>query len=194
MKRKDKIFLRGCFFNICFSIEVACIPTKKDPFSPILKKVLTDFGGPEALNIAKALLKADDQTTDEQIAEWADVKLNIVRKVLYIFSENKLARFRRVRDKRSGWFVFYWNPSFDKLDEVIQERIQVVIEKLESRMQYEDENYFFVCNQNCQGRYIFIDAMELNFQCPKCGKGQLIEDRNQEKVTFLKNIIAKYHL
>ncbi len=112
-----------------------------------------------------------------------------MRKVLYILSENKLAHFRRVRDKRSGWFVFYWNACFDQIDDVIQNRKQVVVEKLESRMQFEDENYFFHCNQNCTNRYIFIDAMELNFQCPVCGKGKLVEDRNDKRVAFLKEAI-----
>lgn len=111
--------------------------------------------------------------------------------MLYILSENKLARFRRVRDKRSGWFVFYWNACFDELNSVIKERKQIVVEKLESRMQFENENYFFVCEQNCEGRFIFIEAMEHNFQCPRCGKGKLIEDRNDKRVDFLRKTIQK---
>jgi transcription initiation factor TFIIE subunit alpha len=167
------------------------VPVKKKTLNATLKKVLTDFGGPEAVNICKILAVADDETTDEQIAEMAKVRLNIVRKILYILSENKLARFRRVRDKRSGWFVFYWQESFDKLLDVIKERRQMVIEKLEARLYFEDENYFFLCSEGCEERFIFIEAMEYNFQCPKCGKGTLSEDRNDKKVTFLKNSISE---
>ena len=171
--------------------EVNFVPPNKKTLSTTLKKVLSDFGGPEAVNIAKILAVADDETTDEQIAENAKVKLNIVRKILYILSENKLARFRRVRDKRSGWFVFYWQESFDRLPDVLKERRQMVIEKLEARLQFEDENYFFLCSEGCEKRHIFIEAMEYNFQCQKCGKGTLSEDRNAKKVSFLQNSIKE---
>ena len=117
-----------------YSMRSKLVPAKKKTLNATLKKVLIDFGGPEAANIAKILAVADDETTDEQIAEMAKVKLNIVRKILYILSENKLARFRRVRDKRSGWFVFYWQESFDKLPDVLKDRRQMVIEKLEARI------------------------------------------------------------
>ncbi|MHA1602549.1 MAG: transcription factor E, partial [Promethearchaeota archaeon] len=46
--------------------------------------MLKDFGGQEALKVARVLLTADDETTDEKIADLAKIKLNIVRKILYI--------------------------------------------------------------------------------------------------------------
>ena len=156
-----------------------------------LKSVLKDFGGPEAIKIAKILLDADDETTDEKIAELSKVKLNIVRKILYILNENKLTQFKRVRDKRSGWFVYYWAESFDNLPILLEERREMVIEKLETRMQFEEQNYFFQCNNGCEGRLIFIEAMDLNFICPNCSGGHLEEDRNAVKVQFLKDTIIK---
>lgn len=152
---------------------------------------MKDFGGPEAIKIAKILLDADDETTDEKIAELSKVKLNIVRKILYILNENKLTKFKRVRDKRSGWFVYYWQESFDNLPILLDERREMVIRKLETRMKHEDQNYFFQCSNGCAGRYIFIEAMDLNFQCPNCNGGRLEEDRNDIKVKFLKESIMK---
>ncbi|WP_457558705.1 hypothetical protein [Candidatus Harpocratesius sp.] len=67
----------------------------------------------------------------------------------------------------------------------------MVIEKLESRMKYEEQNYFFQCSNGCEGRYIFIEAMDYNFICPICQKGQLIADENKKKVQFLKDSIIK---
>jgi transcription initiation factor TFIIE subunit alpha len=159
--------------------------------SATLTKILKDFGGVEAVKIAKVLVDADDETTDELIAEQSKIKLNVVRKILYILNANKLTTFRRVRDKRSGWFIYYWQESFESLPEFLKGRVNEVIEKLDIRLKFEDENYFFVCNNGCPGRYIFIDALEMNFECPECSSGNLLEDRNSEKVTTLRNTIIK---
>jgi len=168
------------------------IPTEKKELSVTLKQVLKDFGNQEAIKIAKILIEIDDdEITDERIAELTKIKLNIVRKILYILNENKLTMFKRVRDKRSGWFVYYWNENFDNLPNLLQERRNDVIEKLEIRMKFEEQNYFFRCNNGCKNRYIFIDAMEHNFRCPECSGGFLEEDRNAEKITHLKDTVIK---
>jgi len=52
---------------------------------------LLDFGGKESILISKILLNTpNEDLTDERIAELSSVKLNIVRKILYILNENKL--------------------------------------------------------------------------------------------------------
>jgi transcription initiation factor TFIIE subunit alpha len=169
---------------MCFLIS------EKKSLDSVLKKVLEDFGGKEALKIAKVLHEMTEEVTDESLAEVSKVKLNIVRKILYILNENKLTEFRRVRDKRSGWFVYFWSSNFDKLGELLKERRNAVIEKLETRMNFENDNYFFVCTNTCKERYVFINAMEYNFKCPKCGK-DLVEEVKDTKVKFLTDTIVK---
>ena len=165
------------------------IPTESKTLSPILKKVLKDFGGQEALKVGRVLLTADDETTDEKIADLAKIKLNIVRKILYILNDNHLTQFRRVRDKRSGWFIYYWNESFDNLPQVIKERHAIAEEKLSIRLKFESENYFFLCNNGCPNRFTFMDALDYGFHCPICKQGILEEDKNAIKVEHLKNTI-----
>jgi len=72
---------------------------------------------------------------------------------------------------------------------LLSERKDAVAEKLDIRMKFENENFFFVCNNGCTGRYIFIDAMDLNFKCPNCDGGILGEERNRKKVNVLKDTI-----
>ncbi len=149
-----------------------------------------DFGGKEAIIIAKILVKTtNEDLTDERIAELSEVRLNIVRKILYILNENKLTEFQRVRDKRSGWYIYYWTETFSNLTNLLSERKDAVSEKLDIRMKFENENFFFMCNNGCTGRYIFIDAMDLNFRCANCDGGILEEERNRKKVNFLKDTI-----
>ncbi len=177
------------YFNYYFSIRGG-LKISENEIDSTLKKVLVDFGGKEALIIAKILIETtNEDLTDERIAELSVVKLNIVRKILYILNENKLTEFQRVRDKRSGWYIYYWKETFGNLPNLLSERKDHVVNQLDIRMRFENENFFFTCNNSCTGRYIFIDAMDLNFRCPNCDGGVLAEEKNKEKVKFLKDTI-----
>src|SRR6056297_1438049 len=164
----------------------------KAKLSKTLKKVLLDLGNESALKIAKVLIDAEgEQITDEKIAEDAELELKITRKILYVLDENDLTEFHRVRDKKTGWYSYFWNHSFDNLENFLQERRQDVINKLESRMKYED-NTFFHC-EKCEDekRYNYMEAMDLDFICPECNEGALKLAPNDETVKFLKEKIVK---
>lgn len=119
------------------------------------------------------------------------LKLNSVRKTLYKLYSEKLAKFRRIRDKSTGWFIYYWWHEFDLLEEILLEKKSLNEGKLRDRLQFEQNNYFFIC-KNCQEsniKYNFDEAFELNFRCPKCGSPLEAQD-NQGIIIFLKNKIA----
>jgi len=107
-----------------------------------------------------------------------------------LYSE-RLAQFRRIRDKSTGWFIYYWWHEFDLLEELLLEKKKLVESKLRDRLQFEQNNFFFICI-NCQNsiiKYNFDEAFELNFRCPDCG-GNLEAQDNQKIIEFLKNKIA----
>ncbi|MFW9900014.1 MAG: transcription factor [Candidatus Thorarchaeota archaeon] len=120
-----------------------------------------------------------------------NLKLNTVRKTLYKLYSEKLAQFRRIRDKSTGWFIYYWWHEFDLLEEIILEKKKLIESKLRDRLQFEQNNYFFIC-MNCEEsniKYNFDEAFELNFRCPDCG-GSLEAQDNQTIIAFLKNKIG----
>jgi len=69
-----------------------------------LKKVAALFGE-EAVTVVEILEKVDE-TTDFQIADQTEIRLNTVRKTLYRLYDHSLVALRRSRDKETGWFVF----------------------------------------------------------------------------------------
>jgi transcription initiation factor TFIIE subunit alpha len=119
------------------------------------------------------------------------LKLNTVRKTLYKLYSEKLAQFRRIRDKSTGWFIYYWWHEFDLLEEILIEKKKVVENKLRERLSFEEKNYFFICKtcQNINIKYNFDEAFELNFRCPDCGSPLEAQD-NQKIIEVLKNKIA----
>ncbi len=174
-----------------------------------LRSFLYIIGGDVAIYVGKELLNSESEDiTDEDITEnikdriaGTDIdfepddsetlKLNTVRKTLYKLYSEKLAQFRRIRDKSTGWFIYYWWHEFDLLEEIIIEKKKLTDTKLRDRLQFEENNYFFIC-KNCKDsniKYNFEEAFELNFRCPECG-GPLEAQDNQAIIEFLKNKIV----
>ena len=178
--------------------------------NPLLKSFLYIIGGDVAIEVGIELLKSENEDiTDEDITENIKnriegtnidlepedseiLKLNTVRKTLYKLYSEKLAQFRRIRDKSTGWFIYYWWHEFDLLEEILLEKRNIVQGKLRDRLKFEENNYFFVC-KNCSSekniKYKFDEAFDLNFRCPDCG-GPLEAQDNQKIIQLLKEKIV----
>jgi transcription initiation factor TFIIE subunit alpha len=179
--------------------------------NPLLKSFLYILGGEIAIEVGIELLNSeDDDITDEGITENIKerfageienmsfeenegefLKLNTVRKTLYKLYSGKLAQFRRIRDKSTGWFIYFWWHEFDLFEEILMEKRRLMESKLRERLKFEENNYFFVC-RNCKdtnNKFNFDRAFELNFRCPDCG-GPLEAQENQDLIHFLKEKIV----
>ncbi|MHA2289057.1 MAG: hypothetical protein ACXABG_09740 [Promethearchaeota archaeon] len=179
--------------------------------NPLLKSFLYILGGDIAIEVGIELLNSEDNDiTDEGITENIKarfsneaqdisfeendsefLKLNTVRKTLYKLYSGKLAQFRRIRDKSTGWFIYYWWHEFDLFEEIIMEKKRLMENKLRERLRFEENNYFFVCRdcKNSNNKYNFDRGFELNFRCPDCG-GPLEAQDNQKLIHFLKEKIV----
>ena len=177
--------------------------------NPFLRSLLYIIGGDIAIYVGIELLNSESaDITDEDITEnikesieGTDVdfepkdsetlKLNSVRKTLYKLYSERLAQFRRIRDKSTGWFIYYWWHEFDLLEEILVEKKNLLDTKLRERLNFEENNYFFFCTscQNKNKKYNFEEAFELNFRCPDCGSPLEAQD-NKKIIDFLKSRIA----
>ncbi|MHA1254791.1 MAG: transcription factor [Promethearchaeota archaeon] len=177
--------------------------------NPLLTSFLYIIGGDVAIEVGRELLLSENEDiTDEDITENIKeriegtgidfepdteeiLKLNTVRKTLYKLYSAKLAQFRRIRDKSTGWFIYYWWHEFDFLEEILLEKKKLIQRKLRDRLQFEEKNYFFLC-KNCNKiniKYKFDEAFELNFRCPDCGSPLEAQD-NQNIINLLKEKIV----
>ena len=77
----------------------------------LLNSIIEEICGKEGVFIA-SFLDTETEITDDVMVELIDWKVNDVRRILYKLYENNLASYRRVRNKETGWFVYYWklNP------------------------------------------------------------------------------------
>jgi len=132
-------------------------------------KIAGLLGGEEYVRVARALLN-NENATDEEIASATGLKINAVRKTLYDLFGKSLISGVRVRDMKMGWFVYRWKAQRDQVDGFIKNQKRKALERLKSRLEYEESHEFYHCGTpNCR-KYIFDQAIEVFFKCQVCGK------------------------
>jgi transcription initiation factor TFIIE subunit alpha len=154
-----------------------------------LIKVANLLGGEEGVKVVSVLMNLKE-ATDELIAKDSAVRLNIIRKILFKLYDHGLVSCTRMRDERTGWYIFYWKLQTDQLDAFIRSRKRRTLERLKARLEYERNNTFFICKNDADVRITFGEAMESAFRCSKCG-GQLENSDNSDLVKFLEKRIEQ---
>jgi len=145
--------------------------------------------GEQAAKIFAELYKIGEEVNDEEIAKRLGLKLNVVRKQLYLLSEQGLVSYRRTKGKNGEWYTYYWRIERDRLLGIIRSRKMITLNKLRERLRYEETNTFYIC-PNCGVRFTFDEALENGFRCPRCGMSLEYFD-NSRIVEFLRRKIAE---
>lgn len=107
--------------------------------------------------------------TDEDIAEATELRLNIVRRVLYKLYDSGLASYKRSKDPDTQWFTYEWTFEKENVKEMCIKKRNKEIERLREALEFEENNMFFLCESN-DCRLTFDEASEQGFICPLCGK------------------------
>lgn len=153
-----------------------------------LNKAVALFGE-DAVKIVE-ILKGVHEIIDIEIADKTQMRLNIVRRALYRLYDHSLVALRRSRDKETGWFIFNWRLKPDQFEGFVANQKRHVLEKLETRLEYEKNNEFYSCQtQGCKP-LPFAEAFELLFKCPVCNK-PLVHVNNDLFVKTLTQKIAE---
>ena len=142
-----------------------------------LKKVAALFGE-DAVRVVE-VLKGVDEIVDIEIADKTQIRLNMVRKALYRLYDHSLVALRQSRDKETGWFIFNWRLQPDQLESFILNQKRRVLEKLETRLEYEKSHEFYTCQTPGCRRFPFEEAFELLFKCPDCNKPMMYLNNNR---------------
>ena len=145
-----------------------------------LSKVAQVLGEEDAIKVIN-FLKENGEITDDEIANKTGIRLNSVRKILYRLYDHSLVSLRRSRDESTGWFIFHWRLQPDQLEGFILNQKRRVLEKLRTRLEYEQKHDFYYCGTLKCERVPFENAVELVFKCPTCSK-PMMHYEDQEKM------------
>jgi transcription initiation factor TFIIE subunit alpha len=159
---------------------------KKRIDDPALKEIIMRVAGKNGYQVAEILLNKGE-LTDDVLAEKTSIRLNFVRRILYDLYENKVVNYRRARDEKSGWFIYYWHLEPEQAHEFMKNNKQILLQKLQDRLDQEKGVMFFECGNGCP-KVPFDQAMENEFKCPQCGQ-QLDQFDNSRMIEMLEHQI-----
>jgi len=154
---------------------------------PVVRGFLTRLVGEDGLIMIERM--PEGEVTDEQIAEASEILLNVVRRTLFILSENKLAICRRERDSSSGWLTYLWHLNIVDIVPQLTKEKKKLTKNLKIRLDFEKDNVFYVCPDGCV-RMFFNDAAESEFLCPMCGEDLTFQDNADFTEALKKRIEA----
>ncbi len=144
----------------------------------LLKRVVKDIGGSLAVSVVELLMNKKD-VNEFLIEKKLNVTINQIRNVLYKLSNLGLVSFTRKKDKRKGWYTYFWTLNKEKILEFLNKSLDKKINDLKSQLKTREEKRFYIC-KTCKIEVSEEKALLNNFECPECG--EVYELSNSEKI------------
>jgi len=141
----------------------------------LLKKIITDFAGPDSEKLVDLLYKKQN-VNEFLIAKRMDLTINQTRNMLYKLGDEGLVKFIRKKDKKKGgWYTYFWTLKIKRCLLKYKERVDNEIEKLEKQQRSIKLERHYYC-ENCDLNYNEESALLNEYTCPECGETLKIKD------------------
>ncbi len=178
-------FIRKCLTER-YLIIIFFISVMIDEF---LKEVVVDVAGKPAEPMAD-LLNSKKHVNEFILAKKTDMTINQIRNLLYKFSDQGLVSSIRKKDKKKGWYTYFWKieklKALEYLKEILIKRLNIFNQQISNR----ETKQFYVC-ERCGIEFNEDNALLQNFLCSECGDVFTLKD-NAKLLRELKRNKDKY--
>jgi transcription initiation factor TFIIE subunit alpha len=159
--------------------EIPCFGLKMKLSNKLVEDVVKSVAGEDVLPLVK-LLKNKKNVSEFKLAEFLKIEINVVRNMLYRLYHQNLVSFIRRKDKKKGWYIYYWTFRIKQIKHLATNLKKEKLERLNDRLAREKESSFFVCPTGCM-RLDFEQAVGFEFKCPECA-AIMQQESNDEKI------------
>jgi len=132
-----------------------------------LKEIVALIAGKPAEEIVD-LLDGTKYVNEFIIAKKLNLTINQTRNILYKISDQGLVSFIRKKDKRKGWYTYFWKIEILKSLEFLRNNILKKMEQINYQIKSRETKEFYVC-QNCSIEFSEENALIHSFTCNECG-------------------------
>ena len=139
-----------------------------------LKEVVAIVVGKQAEEIID-LLDGKKYVNEFIIAKKLGITINQTRNILYKISDQGLISSIRKKDKRKGWYTYFWRIEILKSLEFLANMIDKRIEQLKNQVKSRETKEFYVCEQ-CNIEVNAENALLHEFTCNECGEVYSLKD------------------
>lgn len=143
----------------------------------LLKEVISLVAGKQAEDIIN-ILDTQKYINEFVIAKKLNLTINQARNILYKISDHGLVSSIRKKDKRKGWYTYFWKIEILKSLEFLRENLLKKIENTEHQMKSRETKRFYVCPR-CHIELNEENALINNFTCNECGSILVLKDNTK---------------
>lgn len=154
----------------------------------LVEDVVCEVAGADVIPLVKALKNRKD-VSEFKLASEMKQEINITRNMLYRLYDSNLVSFIRKKDKKKGWYIYYWTFSPKNVSHMLRHLKKKRHERLKERLTREKSADFYTCTNECI-RLDFEQATDFGYKCPECGALLNLED-NKGKIESIKKEITK---
>ncbi len=151
-----------------------------------LKDVVVTIVGKQAEEIAD-LLDGKKYVNEFLIAKKLDITINQTRNILYKLSDYGLVSSMRKKDKRKGWYTYFWKIEILKSLEFLRGILIKKIDQINNQIKSRETKQFYVC-ERCNIEFNEENALLNNFMCNECGAIFTVKDNIRVLKEFKKNL------
>jgi len=154
----------------------------------LIDDVVMQVVGEDVLPLVK-VLKNKKNVSEFKLASSIRREINMTRNMLYRLYDHNLVSFMRKKDKKKGWYIYYWTFNLKRVKYLTEDLKKKRLERLSERLEREQSTQFFSCPAPCI-RLSFEQATDFEYKCPECGL-LLHQEDNSGKITEIKAEIAQ---
>ena len=132
------------------------------------------IAGKEALPIYNSL-KGKENVNEFDLVEKLELNINKIRNILYKLDNHGLLTSKRKKDRRKGWYIYFWTLDSDKLNRLVIKIKQDRLRFLQKKLTEEQNDEFYVCDTS-RLRFNTEQALDYGYMCPDCGQVMELED------------------
>jgi len=133
----------------------------------LLEEIIVLIAGKSAEPIA-SLLDGKKYVNEFIIAKKLNLTINQTRNILYKISDHGLVSFMRKKDKRKGWYTYFWKIEIMKCLEFLKMNLTKKMDQIYHQIKSRETKEFYVC-ERCHIEFNEENALIYNFACPECG-------------------------
>ncbi len=154
----------------------------------LLQDLVDEMAGMGSGRIVEILFGKKD-VNEFVIAKKMNLTINQVRNILYKLSAEGLVTFVRKKDKRKGWYIYYWTLKTEKCLVKLEQALLKKIDDLKHGLGNRELNRYYVC-KSCGIEVTEEKALEHGFTCEECAEVYELSD-NRNPIRDLKAKITK---
>ncbi len=167
-------------------LNIIKMPMKKDErLKNFLKESVVIIVGKPAEPIVD-ILEGNKYINEFLIAKKLEITINQTRNILYKLSDQGIVSSIRKKDKRKGWYTYFWKIEIIRALEFLKAYIKKRSDQVKHQIDSRESKVFYIC-ERCNIEFNEENALLCEFTCNECGNIFTLKDNTKVLKEFRKN-------